>query len=302
VANIKDFTVNDVEGVVSLKVIGDSNITLTNFRAIDEANETSLVWINHSKPGWQEKIASTRARVIVCAQEAVMDAEFPTITWLVTDDPRLAYARIVECLAQKVVKPGIHPTAFVEPNAEIGEDVFIGPMCYVGCSRIGDGSILYGSNHIYDGVEIGRNVKIHAGVVVGADGFGYVKNEEGELEKFPHIGGVLIEDNVEIGANSCIDRATLGNTIIKEGACIDNLVHIAHNVVVGRNAAVIAHAMVGGSTVIGDQTWIAPSACLRNGISIGDNVTIGLAALVTKNVPDGETWAGFPARKLISKK
>lgn len=132
--------------------------------------------------------------------------------------------------------------------------------------------------------------------MIGADGFGYQRNESGELEKFPHLGGVVIEDNVEIGSNTCIDRGTLGDTIIREGSKIDNLVHIAHNVIVGRHAIVIAHSMVGGSVRIGDYAWVSPSACLRDVISIGDRSTVGLGAVVVKDVPDGGTVMGTPAR------
>ncbi len=138
--------------------------------------------------------------------------------------------------------------------------------------------------------------------MIGADGFGYERNEVGELEKFPHVGGVLIEDNVEIGANSCIDRGSLGDTRICQGARIDNLVHIAHNVYVGRHAVVIANAMVGGGTHIGDFAWVAPSACLRDRIKIGDKSLVGLASLVTKDVPNGETVLGCPARSLAKHK
>jgi UDP-3-O-[3-hydroxymyristoyl] glucosamine N-acyltransferase len=132
----------------------------------------------------------------------------------------------------------------------------------------------------------------------GPVGFGYSRNEKGELEKFPHLGGVVIEDDVDIGSNTSIDRGTLGNTLIRQGAKIDNLVHIAHNVVVGKHAAVIAHAMIGGSTVIGDYGWVAPSAALMNGIAIGTYATVGLGAVVTKDIPADETWAGIPARPL----
>jgi UDP-3-O-[3-hydroxymyristoyl] glucosamine N-acyltransferase len=139
-------------------------------------------------------------------------------------------------------------------------------------------------------------VIIHAGTVIGADGFGYERNDGGELEKFPHLGHVVLEDNVEVGSNTCIDRGTLGDTIIREGAKIDNLVHIAHNVVVGRHAVVIAHAMIGGSTRIGDYAWVAPCACVRDVVSIGDRAMIGLGAVVVRDVPDGATVMGIPAR------
>jgi len=134
--------------------------------------------------------------------------------------------------------------------------------------------------------------------VIGADGFGYQRNDKGEFEKFPHIGGVVIKDNVEIGSNTSIDRGALGNTIIEEGAKIDNLVHIAHNVKVGKHSAVIANSMIGGSTIIGDYSWVAPSVCMRDQISTGNNVTIGLGAVVLKSIPEGETWTGSPAKPL----
>jgi UDP-3-O-[3-hydroxymyristoyl] glucosamine N-acyltransferase len=134
--------------------------------------------------------------------------------------------------------------------------------------------------------------------VIGSDGYGYQRNENLIFEKFPHMGGVIIEDNVDIGSNTCVDRGALGNTIIKEGAKIDNLVHIAHNVVIGRHCAIIANAMLGGSVVIADYSWVAPSASILNQVSIGKKVTVGMAAVVTKNIPDGETWAGVPAKPL----
>ena len=136
---------------------------------------------------------------------------------------------------------------------------------------------------------------------IGGTGFGYEKNTDGEFELFPHIGGVRIEKNVDIGANTCIDRGTLGNTIIGAGSKIDNLVHIAHNVKIGRNCAIIAHSMIGGSTVINDNCWVAPSACVRDGISIGSNSIIGLGSVVVKPIPDNEVWAGNPARKFEKK-
>ncbi|MDX9907755.1 MAG: UDP-3-O-(3-hydroxymyristoyl)glucosamine N-acyltransferase, partial [Bacteroidales bacterium] len=129
---------------------------------------------------------------------------------------------------------------------------------------------------------------------------GYQRNSYNKLEKFPHIGGVIIEDDVEIGANTCIDRGTLGNTVIKKGAKVDNLVHVAHNVTIGNHAAIIANTMIGGSTVIEDYAWIAPSVSLMNGLSVGKGATAGLGAVVTKNIPDNETWAGNPARPMES--
>jgi UDP-3-O-[3-hydroxymyristoyl] glucosamine N-acyltransferase len=220
-----------------------------------------------------------------------------------TENARLAFMRAVERFFAPPRPAGRHPAAFIDPSAHIADDAYIGPGATIGADvEVGAGTVIHGGVHVYRGVRIGRNVTIHSGAVIGADGFGYERDENGGFVKFPHLGGVAIEDNVEIGANTCIDRGTLGDTLVCEGAKIDNLVHVAHNVVVGRHAAIIADAMVGGSTRIGDYAWIAPSACLRDRITIGERAVVGLAALVTKNVPDGATVLGAPAREAAEQK
>ena len=284
----------------SHQVIGDINqIVFEGVAPIKEAKETHLVWINPSKPDKQELAKYTKAKFIIT--DSSLDCHNPELAgkvFIIVKDPKLNYLRIVKNFFDHKPAFGIHPTAWIHPEAEIHPETFIGPFVYIGKSKIDAGSVVHGHCHIYDGVTIGKNVIIHAGCVVGSDGYGYARNDRGELEKFPHIGGVVIEDNVDVGANTCIDRGTLGDTIVREGAKIDNLVHIAHNVVVGRHAAVIANAMIGGSTVIGDYGWVAPSVSLMNGINIGFKSTAGLGAVVTKDIPEGETWAGIPARPL----
>lgn len=143
---------------------------------------------------------------------------------------------------------------------------------------------------------MGARCRVNSGTVIGADGFGYERNEHGELEKFPHLGGVLIGDDVEIGSNTSIDRGSLGNTVIGDRARIDNLVHVAHNVQIGEDAAVIALTMLGGSSKIGTQAWVAPGAVLMNQVKIGANGTVGLGAVVVKDVDDGQTVMGAPAQ------
>ncbi len=295
----KRYTLDDITSVLKtgFTVLGDtSKKYFTNVKPIYEANEESLVWINPKK---NIDVAKTRAGIVICDESLQPGAELlATKCFIVVGNPKLAFLRLVEKYFVAPPAFGIHPSAAVHPEAKIHPKTYIGPFTYVGKCTIGEGTIVYGHCHLYDNVEIGRNVVIHAGTIIGADGFGYSRNEEGKLEKFPHIGGVVIEDEVEIGANTCIDRGTLGNTIIRESAKIDNLVHIAHNCVIGKHSAVIADAMIGGSTIIGDYGWVAPSAALMNGLAIGARATIGLGAVVTKNVPDGETWAGVPAQPL----
>jgi UDP-3-O-[3-hydroxymyristoyl] glucosamine N-acyltransferase len=145
-------------------------------------------------------------------------------------------------------------------------------------------------------VRIGKKVVIHAGTVIGVDGFGYARNENDELEFFPHLGGVLIDDCVEIHSNVNIDRGTLGDTILGQGTKVDKFCHIGHNVVIGKHCVIAARSMLGGSAQIGDYSWIAPCACIRDGgIKIGSHAFVGMASVVTKDVPGGTTVMGVPA-------
>lgn len=250
----------------------------------------------------EQMLRSTRASLVIVDhgvpfEESAMAAN-GVAAFIRSPNARLDFMRVVQqCFAPPRPR-GTHATASVAKTAHIAEDAYVGPLCTIGENvKIGSGTVIHAGVHIYHDVHIGQNVTINSGTVIGADGFGYERNAEGAFEKFPHVGGVVIEDNVEIGANTCIDRGTLGNTRVCEGARIDNLVHIAHNTVIGRHAAVIADAMIGGSTQIGDYAWIAPSACLRDRIAIGERAVVGLAAVVTKSVPDGVTVMGSPARE-----
>jgi UDP-3-O-[3-hydroxymyristoyl] glucosamine N-acyltransferase len=279
-------------------LIGHENFSFRNARAIGEADGQSLAWLNPEKPGAAETLKSSKAKVVLTGPKASGSPLQPNAgqTLLIVENPRRTFLRILALLFVRAPEPGVHPTAFVHPDAKIGENVTIGPFAYIGKSSIGNGTLIHGHVHLYDGISVGSRVIIHAGTVVGADGFGYERDENGKMEKFPHIGGVSIGDDVEIGANSCIDRGTLGNTQIHRGAKIDNLVHIAHNVIVGEDTVVIANAMIGGSTRIGERVWIAPSASLREGIQIGSDAVVGLGAVVTGSVSEKDTVMGSPAR------
>src|SRR5205085_6857243 len=228
-----------------------------------------------------ELMAGVDGAILVCSATVADAVGADRTTLLVAENPRLAFLRAVRnhfALARP--SPGIHPTAAVDPSAEVDPTAHVGAFCSIGAGcRIGAGTVIHSHVALYSGVRVGRNVTINSGTVIGADGFGYEKNESGELEKFPHIGGVVIEDDVEIGSNTSIDRGTLGDTLLKRGARIDNQIHIAHNVVVGRDSAVIAQAMIGGSVKIGDRAWIAPAAVIIDRVSIGSDTLVGLSAV-----------------------
>jgi UDP-3-O-[3-hydroxymyristoyl] glucosamine N-acyltransferase len=288
----------EILGDAVINVIGPAERTITHPAPIHEAqSEMAITFSAKADVEALEQICDTKAGVVLCpSKEVINELTVDGKTLIVVTDPRLSFLRLVQALFTEPKPKGIHPTAAIDPEANIHPDVYIGPFTYIGKCEIGAGTVIYGHVYIYSKTRIGRDVIIHAGTVIGADGFGYHRNELGKLEKFPQVGGVVIEDNVEIGSNTSIDRGTLGNTIVREGAKINNLVHIAHNVVVGRHAVVNAHASVSGSTRIGDYAWVAPNASLRDGISIGERVTVGMGAVVVKDVPDGATVMGVPAR------
>lgn len=240
------------------------DIEIVRASSIENATTGSISWMG-KKHDFQ-KIINSKASIIICEEFFDISSQSINKTLIITDKPRLLFLRILNKFFKRELQPLIHPSAV-----------------------------------IYPWVKCGNNVRIHAGTVIGGDGFGYSRNEAGEMEKFPQLGGVVIGDNVEIGANTCIDRGTLDDTIIESGCKIDNLVHIAHNCHIKKNCVIIAHAMIGGSTVIEEGSWVAPSAAIMNGITIGKGATIGLGAVVLKSVPAGETIVGNPGRSLVKR-
>lgn len=277
------------------KIIGGGPKNVTNITTIREGKAGTFTWLNPSRQDKAQLISESNAGFVVMHEEELFEPKLNQL-FIKVSNPKLVYIKALSSILKSDLPALIHPSAIVSPEATIHLRVNIGPFCVIEKCEIGEGTVVESHCKIGNGTRIGKRVKIASGVIIGSDGFGYVENDDGSKIKFPHIGGVIIGDDVEIGANTCIDRGTLGNTVIKEGAKIDNLVHIAHNVVIGRNTAIIANAMIGGSTEIGDNAWVAPSATIRDAVIIGSSSTIGLGALVTKSIPDNQVWAGFPAK------
>ncbi|MEM4260582.1 MAG: DapH/DapD/GlmU-related protein [Candidatus Woesearchaeota archaeon] len=283
------------------KELGDRSVCKFNdVSSLNDGKENTLSWL---KKGLQNKIEilkNSKCNVIVTdyALEEELKEFLSDKFFILVDDPKLRFIKIATKLFKQETKVGIDKSSTLHPEAKLGENVYIGPNCYIGKVIIGDNVQIMGNNVILDKTIIGNNVVINPGTVIGSEGFGYSRDEDKSLKKFPHFGGVIIEDDVEIGSNTCVDRGTLGNTIIKRGTKIDNLVHVAHNVEIGEYCLIIANSMLGGSLKIGPYSWVAPSASLMNGISIGSDVTVGMGAVVVKSVEDGQTVAGVPARPL----
>jgi UDP-3-O-[3-hydroxymyristoyl] glucosamine N-acyltransferase len=237
-------------------------------------------------------------------------------------DPYLGFLLILEKLNPP--KPpnfqGIHPSASIDPSVDFGENVTVGPLVYIGKNvSIGSGTIIYPGCVILDGVKIGRNSKfypnvsiredciigsnviIHDSTVIGSDGFGFAPGADA-YRKIPQSGIVRVEDDVEIGANCAIDRATLGETVIKKGCKLDNLIQIAHNVIVGENTVIAAQTGISGSTKIGQNVTIAGQVGIVGHISIGDKSIIAAQSGISKDVPPGEIWFGYPAQPIMKQK
>ena len=309
-------TLGQLGKLIEGKVSGDKDLIITGVAGVDEAREGEITFAVSEKFLRMAEQSSASA-IIVPMETRVLTK--PTIK---VKNPRLAFARVLEIFYPRKVRfQGIHPTAAIAEGVKIGREVTVGAysvikegaviedevylseFTYVGRRvRIGQGSFLYPRVTLLDGTLIGKRVIIHSGTVIGSDGFGFVRGEDGSYYKIPQIGRVIIEDDVEIGANVAIDRATTGETRIGKGTKIDNLVHIAHNVTIGSNVAIVALVGVSGSCRIGDKVILAGQAGVTDHVSIGSNAMVAAKSGVTKDVPPGAFVSGFPARNHVKQK
>jgi UDP-3-O-[3-hydroxymyristoyl] glucosamine N-acyltransferase len=281
-----------------IKTIVGSETTqnLKGVSSLTKAASGDVTFCTRTGPAGVAALESSKASVVFCLPEFA-SLKTTKACLILVENPRLSFVRVLSKFFSESAKSEIHPTAVVHPEAQIGPNVRIGPQCYVGKSVIGEGTHLQGQNYVYDGVTIGCFCVLKPGAVIGGDGFGYEINEQKKWEKFPHLGGVILEDHVEIGSNTCIDRGVLDDTIIRSRAKIDNLIHVAHNCDIGEDSLVIALTMLGGSVKIGKNCWIAPGTSILNGVHIGDDAFIGLGVTVTANVENDHRVTPLPSTK-----
>lgn len=223
-----------------------------------------------------------------------------TVSHIVSNNPRLDYMRVIGAFfAEKDIPVGIHPSANIEKGAVIGENVSIGANCHIGSKvAIGDKTVILPNCSIIGRVSIGNDCYIKPGVVIGGPGFGFEFDENGVPVHFPHTGKIIIGNNVMIGSNTTIDRATIDATIIEDNVKIDNLVQIAHNCHIGKNSLVIGGAMIGGGVTIGESSWISPNVTILQQVKIGSHCKVGIGSVVLRNIKDGTTVFGNPAKKI----
>ena len=273
---------------------------IDNLASVENVNETTLDWVNPSKINKQEIVEKSCATVMLVDNDIIYSESLKenNKTLLVVPNPKVALAKIGNYFFKDKIIPFIHSTAIIDKEAEIGENVSIGAYSVIGKCKIGDGTIIDSNVKIYDNTEIGKCCVVKSGAVLGGEGFGFEKDENGNRFRFPQLAALKIGNFVEIGANTCIDHGALTDTEIDDYTKINNLCHIAHNNKIGKNVIVTAEVNLSGSNIIEDDVWIAPNSSVRGWIHIGKGATIGMGAVVVKNIPANETWAGCPAKKM----
>ena len=305
-------TAKQIAQLVSGKVEGDENVTVSKLTKIEQGEKESLSFIADAK--YDAFLYSTKSSIVVVKEEFVIEKPVKC-TVIRVKDPHRAFVKILQFYdSLRSEKLGISKHAFIAKSAKIGKNVYIGegvvvcdnakigddvklyPQTYIGDNvTVGESTILYAGVKVYENCQIGDFCIIHAGCIIGADGFGFMPDENGVYEKIPQLGNVIIENNVEIGANSCIDRATLESTIIRQGVKIDNLTQIAHNCDIGENTVIAACCGIAGSVRIGKNCIFAGQVGVKDHVKIGNQVMIGAQCGVHKNISDKQVILGSPA-------
>jgi UDP-3-O-[3-hydroxymyristoyl] glucosamine N-acyltransferase len=287
-------TISELAAQIGAEVVGDGSITIDSAATLEQARPGQVSFL--SNPRYVKQLATTKASAVIVG----LDVQAEGIALLRTADPYYGFAQAVVALHGHRRHPftGVHPHTFVDPTATLGEGTIVYPGAFIGPrAKLGRECIVYPNVTIYDDTVIGDRVIIHAGAVIGADGFGFATHR-GVHHKIPQVGNVVIEDDVEIGANTCIDRAATGSTQIGKGAKIDDLVMIGHNVRIGPGCLIVAQVGIAGSVTIGRYTTIAGQVGIAGHLTIGDQVTIAAGTGISGSLPDGVTVWGYTALPL----
>lgn len=284
---------------IIVEYVGEKSTIISNYSSLDDLKDNSITWIKTLDN--LSKIQSKTGLNIVIVTTKEIAEHIETGNVLIVDYPKMVFFQIISNYFVKKEVKGISPTAIIK-TVKIGENVSIGDYCHIGEEvTIGNNVTIMNSVNIECPTVIGNNCIISSGVIIGTNGFGYYKDMEGNNTLVPHTGGVVIGDNVDIGANTCIDRGTINNTVIGDFTKIDNLCHIAHNVQIGKNVFIIANSMIGGSAVLEDNVYVAPGVKVMNQVHMKRNAFAGMGAVVNKDVDENKVVAGIPAKVLRSR-
>lgn len=310
-----EFSASQIAQLLEGEVVGDIEASVSSLSKIEEGQKGSLSFL--ANPAYTEYIYSTAATIVIVAADFTPEKDIPsTCTLIKVKDPYASFAKLLELYNQvKYDRKGVSPSAIIDENAQLGQDVYIGPgvvveagavigdrakvypQSFIGNNvKVGSDCLIHPSVKILSDCEIGNHCVIHSGVVIGGDGFGFAPNSENNYQKVAQIGNVIIEDHVEVGANTAIDRATLGSTIIRKGVKIDNLIQIAHNVEVGENTVIAAQTGIAGSTKIGKNCMIGGQVGIVGHLKIADGTKIAAQSGIQNSIQEeGTIVQGSPA-------
>ncbi|WP_299524126.1 UDP-3-O-(3-hydroxymyristoyl)glucosamine N-acyltransferase [uncultured Lutibacter sp.] len=306
------FTANQIAEILDGEIDGNENAEVYKLSKIEEGEEGSLTFL--SNPKYTPHLYSTKATIVIVNKDFVLENKIET-TVIKVEDAYASFSKLLEFYNEvKLNKTGIESPSFISDTAKIGENLYLGAFAYISNNvQLGDNVKIYpnvyigdnvtiGSNttifagaKIYSETVIGKNCSIHSGAIIGADGFGFAPSAEGVFNKIPQIGNVIIEDNVDVGAATTIDRATLGSTIIRKGVKLDNQIQVAHNVEIGKNTVIAAQTGIAGSTKIGENCMIGGQVGIAGHLVIGNNVRIQAKSGVGKKIKDNDIIQGTPA-------
>lgn len=293
-------TAKEIAKHLQLPFHGD-DITVECYAQLSAPRPNSIVFAKKYNDEYVSRLNNSESIL------AIVTADYEgklTCSHIISTNPRLEFIRVLsQFFAQEKPKGFIHPSANIETGATIGENVFIGAGCYVSAqSIVGDGCILHPNVVLDNRVVLGRNCEIKSGAVLGQEGFGFERDDDGEPVHFPHFGDVIVGDNVFIGSNTTVERATLGSTIIENNVKVDDLVQIGHNSHIGEGSMITVGAIVCGGAVLKPQSYLAPNVSVKEKVSIGRRAFAGLGAVVLKDVADGAVVAGVPAKEINKNK
>ena len=292
-------SINEIlDFIGDFEIIGEKiDIPFMDFKSLQDADINSISWIKPKFIKNLEILENTNASLIIAPKGFTPEKKYSGKCIVLVENPKLVFSRLITHFYIKDSESvsNFHSTAIISSEARIGEGCHIGPYSIIGKSTIGKNARIESFCKIEDNVIIGENVKIKPHCVVGKEGFSFEKNELGILERFPQIGGVIIGNNVEIGAHVSIDRGSLGNTVIGNGVKIDDFCYVAHNIEVGENTIIIGKTNIGGSSIIGKDCYISSGVNIINGIVIEDSAFIGIGSVVVRRVKKGKKVFGNPA-------
>ena len=306
------FTAAQIAGILDGEVFGNPDAEVYKLAKIEEGTTGSLTFLANTK--YANYLYSTSATIVIVNKSYELENEVKA-TLIKVDDAYSSFSKLLEYYNQvKLMKSGIEQPSVISEGVTYGDDLYLGSFCYIGKNVsignnvkiypnsfigdnvvIGDGCVFFAGVRIYSETEIGNHVTIHSGTIIGSDGFGFAPLEDGSFSKIPQIGNVVIEDDVEIGSCSTVDRATLGTTYIRKGAKLDNQIQVAHNVEIGENTVIAAQTGIAGSTKIGKNCLIGGQVGIAGHITIGNFVKIQAQSGIGKSLKDGEVVQGSPA-------